>query len=300
MKPFLSLSLAFLTAAALADPRASTNYTVPTDTTDAGGQRTSSAAYRNDGSLTEVADISTSDNATVKPGYIGQLTDVTALQLAASPATVNEGSTRQLSASLLNDDLTTTALLATDVSWGVHSGPLTGVDASGLATAAVVFQNTAASVHGVYSTFTATGALTVLNVSNDDLPGYSGDGLDDAWQAQYFGLNNPNAVPTFDADFDGHNNLFEFTAGLDPTLGSSRFLQNVARPTGQPTQMDIVISPRLPDRTYTVKTSTTLGPSAVWTPLTGHTITDNGTTRTITDTNATGARKFYVVEITNP
>lgn len=300
MKPFLSLSLAFLTAAALADPRASTNYTVSIDTTDAGGQRTSSAAYRNDGSLTEVADISTSANATVKHSYIGQLTDVTALQLTAASNQLDEGSTLQLAAWQALDDATFHAVPANAIGWSVQSGPLSGISSGGLATAATVYQNAAAIAQGAYSSLTGTLNLTVVNVSTDDIPGYSGDGLDDAWQVQYFGLNNPSAAPTFDADSDGHTNLFEFTAGLDPTLGTSRFTQDAVRPIGQPTQMNIVISPRLPDRTYTVKTSTILGPSAVWTNLTGFTISDNGTTRTITDTSAAGTRKFYRVQITKP
>lgn len=41
-----------------ADPRTSTNYTVPTDTTDAGGKRATSAAYTNDGSAGALAGIS--------------------------------------------------------------------------------------------------------------------------------------------------------------------------------------------------------------------------------------------------
>lgn len=39
--------------------------------------------------------------------------------------------------------------------------------------------------------------------------------LDDAWQNQYFGLDNPLAAPT--ADPDGETNSFEFTAGLIPS-----------------------------------------------------------------------------------
>jgi hypothetical protein len=178
---------------------------------------------------------------------------------------------------------------AASITWSVQSGPLAGISASGLATAATVYQNTAATAQGGYLSLAGTLNLTVLNVSNDDIPGYSGDGLDDAWQVQYFGLSNPDAAATSDSDHDGQDNLFEFTAGLDPTSGTSRFLLSNARPAGQPGQMEIVISPR-----------PTLGPGAVWTPLTGFTFNDNGTTRTITDTSATGAAKFYRTEITKP
>ena len=37
-----------------------------------------------------------------------------------------------------------------------------------------------------------------------------------------------------------------------------------------------------------------------WTTLTGTTQSDNGTQRTVTDTGATGAKKFYHIEITKP
>ena len=286
---------------AVAGPRTSANYTVATDTADSGGNRAASAVYSNDGSAGGIAGISTvaSPAETMKSGFIGQLTDATALQLAASPATVNEGGTRQLSASLLNDDLTTTALLATEVAWGIQSGPLT-IDSNGLATAGIVFQNTNATVNALFSSYTGTLPLSIINLSNDDVPGYSGDGLDDAWQAQYFGLNNPNAAPNAITDGTGLTNLFKFIAGLIPNNSASKFIFNPQPVPATPGQMSLTINPRFPDRTYTIKTSNTLGPGAVWTNLTTFTISDNGNTRTITDTSATGSRKFYRVEISKP
>ena len=138
---------------ALAGPRASTNYTVSTDTTDAGGKRATSAAYTNDGSAGGIVGISTvaSPAETAKHGYIGQLTEVTALQLAASPLTINETGTRQLSADQVLDDLTTNAVPAASITWSVQSGPITGISASGLATAGTVYQDTAATAQGVYA-----------------------------------------------------------------------------------------------------------------------------------------------------
>lgn len=291
-----------LGSAAHADPRSSASYVIPTDTADAGGQRTSSANYTNDGSAGSGGGLATVavPAQTVKSGYIGQLYDVTSLQLTAAPLTVNEGSTRQLSATPVLDDATTLTVMANTITWSVQNGPLTGISTGGLATAAIVYEDTLATAQGVYGGVTDMLNLTVLNVNTDDIPGYSGDGLDDAWQVQFFGMNNPNAAPGIDADFDGQDNLFEFTAGIDPTSGASRFLLRNERPAGQPGQMRIIINPRLAGRTYTVKTSTTLGPGAVWSPLTSFTITDNGTTRTITDTSATGARRFYRVEISRP
>lgn len=285
-----------------AGARSSANYSVTTDTTESGGRRVASASYTVDASIGGIMGIATSVTPvqTVKSGYIGQLTEVTALQLAATPTTVNETATRQLSGAALLDDLTTYAIPAASITWSIVSGPLASISAGGLVTAGAVYQDTLATVQGIYAGNTGTLSLTVLNVSNDDIPGYTGDGLDDAWQVQYFGLGNPAAAPTFDADFDGQDNLFEFIAGINPTSGGSRFLiQNTPVPS-QPGQMNIVISPRLPGRTYTVKVSPTLGTGAVWTTLTGSTTNDNGTERTITDPNATGPAKFYRVEIVKP
>ncbi|MBL9114373.1 MAG: hypothetical protein JNJ83_05150 [Verrucomicrobiaceae bacterium] len=287
-------------ASAYAGPRTSANYRILTDTANAGGQRTTSLSYTNTSSAGGMVGTSTAPAQTAKSGYIAQLTEATTLQLTASPTSVNEGTTRQLSASLLNDDLTTTSLLASAVTWSVQSGPLISISTGGLASADIVYEDTTAVAHCAYGGVTGTLDLTVLNVSNDDLPGYSGDGLDDSWQFQYFGLNNPLAIPTADPDFDGQDNLFEFTAGLIPNSSSSRFIYDSKPVPGVPGQMRIIINPRLPDRTYTVVVSPTLGASAVWSPLTTFTINDNGNTRTITDTSATGQRKFYRVEITNP
>lgn len=300
---FLSL-LAWLglIATISAGPRSAASYTVPTDTVDAGGQRITSASYTHDGSLGGITGISTvtSPAETAKHGYIGQLTEVTALQLAASPATVDEGGTRQLSAWEALDDDSFNALPPTSITWSVMAGPFNGIDANGLATAAIVYEDTLATAKGDYGARTATLGITVLNVNTDDIPGYSDDGLDDAWQVEHFGLSNPNAAPGIDADFDGQDNRFEFIAGLIPTDAASRFLLDPTPVPNQPGQMNLVISPRLPDRTYTVKTSPTLGPAAMWEDLTTFTVSDDGSTRTITDTDASGDAKFYHVEITKP
>ena len=298
----IALFTAVIASAAHAGPRTSANYSITTDTTDSGGARATSTAYTNDGSAGGASGLSSvaSPSETAKSGYLGQLYEVTALQLAASPTTVNEGETRQLSGWEAVDDGSINALPATSITWSVMAGPFTGIDASGLATAAIVYEDTLATVQGDHGGLTGTLDLTVLNVNSDDLPGYNGDGIDDAWQFQYFGLNNPLAAPGIDADFDGQDNLFEFTAGIVPTDPNSRFLLRSTTTPGQPGQMNLIISPRLPDRIYTVKTSPTLGSLATWTDLTTFTFSDNGNERTITDTAATGPRKFYQVQIGMP
>lgn len=300
MKTLFALLL-ILGAAAHAGPRTSANYAITTDTTDTGGRRTTSASYTNDASAGAVAGLSTvaAPAETAKQGYIGQLTEVTALQLAATPTTINESATRQLSGAQLLDDLTTNAVPAGSITWSIVSGPLTSISTGGLATAGPVYQDTSATAQGIYAGVTGTLGLTVLDSIKDNYGSYAGDGIGDDWQNQYFGLNNPNAGPLADPDHDGHTNLFEFTTGLDPTSALSVFHWRIDAVPGFPTQKKIIFSPIVAGRTYSVKTSTTLGTGAVWSSLTGS-VSDNGNERTVTDTSATGGAKFYSVEIVKP
>ena len=299
--PCIGFALLLLAASAHAGPRVSTDYNVPADTADAGGQRTTSTAYTNDGSVGGITGISTvaSPAQTAKAGYIGQLTEVTALQLAAAPTTVDETGTRQLSAAQLLDDDSLNPLAATDVTWSVMAGPFSGIDASGLATAATVYQNTAATAQGDYAGATGTLELTVLDSILDNFGSYAADGLADDWQFGFFGLDNPLGAPNLDPDGDGQNNAFEFTAGLIPTNAQSRFTLSVAPVSGQPGQKDIVFDPIVAGRTYTVLVSPDLT-NGSWNPLTDGSITNNGDQRTVTDTGASETRKFYQVEIVKP
>lgn len=298
----LSLGLLLPATSAHAGARASTAYSVPADTVGAGGARAASVAYTNQGNLGGVGGVSTvaAPAETARHGYLGQLTEVTALQLTATPTTLNEGATRLLSATAALHDGTTARLPAAEVAWSVQAGPLSGISATGLATGAPVHQDTAATARGLHNGISGTLGLTVLNVNTDNLPGYAADGLDDAWQVQYFGLGNPNAAPGVDPDSDGQNNLFEFTAGVDPTSAASLFSFRGETPASLPNRMSIVIHPRLSDRTYTVQESSNPASGAAWSPLVGFQTSDNGLTRIITDTGADEARKFYRIEIRKP
>jgi hypothetical protein len=298
--PILFVALFFATGAH-AGSRTSANYTITTDTADTGGRRAASASYTNDGSAGGIAGLSTvaSPAETAKHGYIGQLYEVTGLTLTAATLNVNEGATDQLGAWQALDDATFLAVPAASVAWSVASGPLSGISAGGLATAGIVYQDTLASAQGVYLGQTGTLALTVKNVNLDNFGSYAGDGIDDAWQNQYFGLNNPNAGPAIDFDGDGQNNLFEYTAGLVPDDPASRFTLKIAPVPGQPGQKSLLFNPIVNGRTYTVKSKADLS-AGTWDPLSSSSFSDNGQERTVTDQSATGAQKFYRVEITKP
>ena len=151
-------------------------------------------------------------------------------------------------------------------------------------------------VQGGYQMFSDDLNVTVINTLPDNFGSYAADGIDDDWQVLYFGLDNPLAGPGQNPDFDGQNNLFEFLAKVDPTDSASFLVSTIQAVPGLPGQKKVVFSPRYSDRTYVIQTSTLLtAPS--WSTLTGATVSDNGTERTVTDPNASGTRKFYRVQI---
>ena len=83
------------------------------------------------------------------------------------------------------------------------------------------------------------------------------------------------------------------------SIADSVFKISVSSVSGQPSQRAIVFSPIMSGRTYTVKSSESLQP-ATWIALSGSTSSDNGNVRTVIDTEATEAKKFYVIEISTP
>lgn len=310
MKPFTlarssanGIAILFLVSATggLAGPSSSANYRIVADRVDAGGHSAASGNYTQDGSLGGITGGSSIEipMETVKHGYIGQLYEITGFEIAASPDTVDEGGTIQLHAYQILDDLTKLAVPAETVEWSVLDGPLTSIDTAGLATADLVYQDTAATAQGVYLAATGTLGVTVLNTIPDNYGSYAGDAIDDAWQIQYFGLDNPLAAPDLDPDGDGETNLFEFIAGVNPTDPNSHFRFRIESVPGEPAQKNLIFSPRLEDRTYTALSAETLS-AAAFAPLPSFSITDNGDERTLTDLNATAPATFYRIGISKP
>lgn len=133
----------------------------------------------------------------------------------------------------------------------------------------------------------------------DNYGTYSGDGMDDDWQIDHFGFDNPLAAALLDPDGDGQSNRFEFAAGLVPTDAKSRFSLRIEKVTGQPGHMRLVFHPRLEGRTYAVQWRLSLV-AVEWAPLSAAAVIDAGEIRTVTDPAATSVAKFYRIEITKP
>ncbi len=301
MKNLLLLSGLLLPALAWAGSRTSANYRVPADTADAGGRRATSAAYSNVGSVGGIGGVGTAPApATVaKHSYVGQLYDVTSLALSANPSPVNEVAVTQLGALAVLDDATRLVPAPASVLWNVVSGPIASVTPGGLATAAPVYQNTSATVGGRFLGRSNGLDVLVVNILPDNFGTYAGDGLDDAWQVQYFGLDNANACPLCDPDLDSQNNRFEYTAGTIPTDFNSHFRFHIAAVPGNLTNQNLVFSPRFPSRSYVAQYRTNAG-SGTFVPVPVTATSDAGTERTITDLRATNTARFYRIGITYP
>jgi hypothetical protein len=303
----LAIALPVAFSKAQAQPRSSASYTISADTLDSGGGHAASVSYAESASLGTIA--GTSDGGApahlLKAGLFARFLDPTGLQLV--PATggtlpsvsLPEGTALQLVAYQELDDATFHPVASTAVAWSVVSGPIVSVSPGGLATAGIVYQDTAAQISGTFVGFTDALALTVLNANPDNFGTYGGDGLPDGWQVQYFGLDNPLAHPAVDASGTGQTNLFKYTAGLNPTDPASRFTLEIEPVDGQSAQKDLIFTPVWADRTYLVEYTTDLA-GGVWLPLPGGVENTAGQVRTVTDPAATQAAKHYRVRITKP
>lgn len=282
--------------------RTSASYALAAEAVDAGGAASlSSASYAvKDASLGTVSALAAAFSYTAKGGYAGQLYEVQGLTVTSPSPSLNENTSIQLGAApVLDDNTLLDALAAGAVSFAVVNGPIASVSAGGLAMAAAVYQDTPATVRATSGGLTGTGALTVRNVNLDDYGPYAGDGIDDAWQVRYFGLNNPLAGPDADADGTGQTNFFKYLTGLNPLEPGSRFVLAISTVSGQSTQKTLTFSPVYSGRTYTVQSTGSLTQPA-WTTLANATVSVNGNTETVTDPNAAAASRFYRVQVSLP
>ena len=288
-----SLLLLAFAATVHADLRTSMDYTVAADTTEAGGQRATSVSYTNHGSVGGIVGISTvaAPAETAKAGYMGQLYEVTGIELSAASLSVNETAPVQLSATQVLDDESILTVPATSVTWSVMAGPFSGINANGLATAGTVYGDTIATAQGMYAGDTDTLDFTVLDTIMDNFGSYASDGIDDDWQNDHFGLSNPLAAPLLDPDGDGDNNLYEYHARLLPNDPTS-FLDITLTPAAAEGGALLTLSPGKAGVSYAVSYKDSLL-DADWILLT--TIGGSDGMLGFTDEEASGLRKFYIV-----
>jgi PKD repeat protein len=121
------------------------------------------------------------------------------------------------------------------------------------------------------------------------------------WLTQYFQCTNcVQSLMGADADGTGLNNLFKYTAGLNPTNPASVFVINPAPVQNPAGQFSFQFSPVATGRVYAPQFCTDLV-SAVWLPLADYAgPVTNGTQVTITDLDATLPNEFYRIAISLP
>lgn len=280
---------------ARADARSSANYAVTAETINQGGARSDGPSVVVDGGLGGWGGAQTPDAITAcKPNFAGQLTELTTLGVSAPATNIDEGASIRLTAVVRYNDGTYADVTATGARWSVGS-PLSFSPSNGLARAGAVYQNASVTVQAGYLGYISSFDLLVSNTNIDDFAQYAGDGIDDGWQVQYFGLSSPNAGPNADPDGDGQNNAYEFAVGTSPTNSASRFELSIATVPGRPTWRNLTFGPTAPNHGYQLQFRPTL--NAGYTPFGRMLATTNGDRVTVTDTNAAAATRFYRVRI---
>jgi hypothetical protein len=269
--------------------------TTGSGTFDGGGGVSTSANFNVVASLGGVGGDSAGGSVSNSSGGTVTQPSAKSLTLNASPGSINQGATSQLSGTAAMDDDSVTSLSGTDIAWGIVTYPFQSVASNGVLTAvANVYATASGTVNGSYDGVPGSTSVQVLGP-------YAGSTIPESWFNQYFGpAPNPNAAPDYDATGTGQNNLFKYVAGLDPTNAASKFVLRVEAVAGEANQKRLVFNPRWNDRTYAPQFRTDLVGGAGWTNLLTTTVTDNGAERTLTDTNATGNARFYRIQITYP
>jgi len=287
----LALLLPLLAVPALAGSQTSADYAVRTAVLDAGGQRASAADYANDGSIGAIGHLSAIGATTARSGFPGQLYDLSnALVVILAPATIDEGTTRQLAVQGVADDTTLVDLTLESVSWS-SIGPVS-ITVGGSVIGGAVHEDTAATAIATRSGATGQLALTVINTLPDNFGLYAGDELDDAWQIHFFGLDNPDGAATADADADGQNNRIEFLAQTLPNDPLSHLRLRIENWIGG--KKALVFSPYAAGRNYAIEWTADF---IEWFALEPFSEGDLAVEHYIIDKDAQEPRRFYRLKI---
>lgn len=236
----------------------------------------------------------------LKPGFAGQLYDALSLEASAQSQAVNEGQSTQLSAVAMMDDDTTMVLPAAEVTWSVISGPIASISSAGLASSAPVVGDRSAEARADALGLTVNTSITVLDSDRDNFGLVAGDGIDDAWQFEFFDADESGeldageataAAPGANPDKDLHANFFEWASGHDPTNPSSFLRFQILSRTG--TEARFQISKTIAGTTYAVERLENFEPGALRVDVAGLTETTDSTGVVLIDFNATAPTGFY-------
>lgn len=245
-----------------------------------------------------VSDVTTG-GVQVKNNYIGQLYDITGIELESAQATIPEGETSQLNVAFAMDDGTMLGFGAAVLDWTVDA-ELVEIDAdTRVATARPVYKDETTSVAVRLGELESNSlALQISDVDADNYLGYGSDGLDDVWQIGFYGLPpNANASPDFDSDGDGYDNAKEYLLGFSPVDGNDYFQATIAL-GDEPGLVDLVINRVIPERLYTVKLGSDLKTYPTEVATIDVSTTETG--RRIEGISLSGDTTFLRVEVAKP
>jgi hypothetical protein len=198
------------------------NYTLDCHAMNEGSALGTSENYTADISSMH-GDTSRSLNYSDRTGYAGQLADVVAVNVSATPdlLILNEGEARQFLVLLTYDDASLAVAATERLTWNSGDSQKLVIDDKGFATAAAVYQDAEVMISASCYGFSKVISLTVVNSVSDNFGLYAADGLADTWQVQYFGEYSLLGGPNTDVDGDGLTNLQEYAFGMNPEQSST-------------------------------------------------------------------------------
>lgn len=274
----------------------------PLGTTDCGGGTAASLSYSvvaSIGQAVAASSQSVDGSVTLRAQPVILQSQASSLSLLASQDIIHEDDCIQLSGVAIMDDGSITALSGSEIAWSNGSGSIESIDPQGLAKTRAIYADSLIGLTGFYQHISVSRTWPVLNDQPDNYGMYANDEIDDSWQVQYFGLENPLAGAEIDSDGDHHNNYFEFVANLNPREGMSSFHTEIKPSSSQAGGMDISFWPVFDNRVYTLLRATSLEPVS-WAPLTTATSVEANGKRTITDPSGNERTEFYRIEIIKP
>jgi hypothetical protein len=181
--------------------------------------------------------------------------------------------------------LNATILVSVDDSGGTANGrslaPVFSADSHTLA-----FQSWASDLANL--DLNPNSDLFALNLASTGITDLDGDGMDDAWEIQYFGTLARDGSGDFDGD--GASDLNEFLTGTDPTDAASYFhIELVSSATSE--HGPILSWPALFNKSYHVQFKNSLSDSA-WVDLDAPFVL-MGDKGYVSDPNTSASQRFY-------
>ncbi len=262
---------------------------------DGGGGVAAGPSCTLNGSLGGIGGVASAGTMVVKAGLIGQLFEVTNLVVRAAPDSAPEGAGSQLSGLAALDDDTVVALAGSSIVWSAAAYPVSAIGADGRATLGPVYADASAVVTGRYLGGSGAAVVWVLNANPDDFGLYAGDQVPDAWQVQYFGVNNPGGQGAA-TNATGRSNLYAYTADLDPNDPGSQF--EILAASNAPPVFSLCI-PASSNRQYRLEWTTNMLAGG-WTNTPGAVpVSGPGGPFWMSDTNSASTR-LYRVEVRVP